>query len=117
MKLEKVKNWVKEHKRALAIGAGTFVTGIVVHKTIVAFDQIKWFLKGHHMRNVKLQISDEEVYNALTDYYRNFSGLVESMSIGYNLSKESVIETVSKLVDDEPNCVYGFILDRKMIGD
>ena len=115
MKLEKAKNWAKEHKKELVIGAVSFVGGIVLCKTVVDFSKITGFLTGNRMYTVAVDFGTEEAAKAAKDYFGNFSGLIDRSYYGYNHKGETVVDVVSKFVNEKPDCLYGVIIDRKIL--
>lgn len=113
MSLKKVTNWAKEHKKEIIIGAGCFVGGVVLSKT-VDFHQIKALVKGQRAYPILTYYNNKESADAVKDYLRNFSGPIDGAYFGYNLSEDAVREKVSELVSGQPDCLYGIIVERKI---
>lgn len=114
MGLKKVANWAKEHKKEILIGAGCFICGGALCGAAVNFDQIKALINGKRLYAVTSCYDTKESADAFKNYLRNFSGLINGSYFGYNLSEEAAQEAVSKFVSEQPDCLYGIMIDRKV---
>lgn len=73
-KIENMKNWMKEHKKEIAIGIGTVAVG-----GVLCVLGVKYVKSGKNMTEILESLPDESKYNKL-ELTEGLTGMVDEIS-------------------------------------